>query len=143
MRVQSVDRWDLDRAVYEPGQGTGHYESFYQRANHPTRPLAFWIRYTLFAPKERPADAVGELWAVYFDGESKQHAVAKTELPIGECHFARDAFDVRVGEATLGPAGLRGQSGEVRWDLHYAVGGDPLLLFDPSLYRGGSRKRRP
>jgi hypothetical protein len=27
---------------YSPIQG--HYKSFFLRANHPTRPLAFWIR---------------------------------------------------------------------------------------------------
>jgi hypothetical protein len=32
----------------------GHYESFFQRANHPTRPLAFWIRYTIFSPTGHP-----------------------------------------------------------------------------------------
>ena len=36
------------------GQPQGHYESFFQRANHPTRPLAFWIRYTLFSPHAHP-----------------------------------------------------------------------------------------
>jgi hypothetical protein len=52
---------------YESG---GHYESFYLRANHPTRPLAFWLRYTIFsAQTEGPKE--GELWAVVFDGETK------------------------------------------------------------------------
>jgi hypothetical protein len=46
---------------YQPGQMTGHYESYFVRANHPTRPLAFWIRYTLFSPKQHPENALGEL----------------------------------------------------------------------------------
>ena len=142
MQVQSGGRWDLDRAVYQPGQRAGHYESFYQRANHPTRPLAFWIRYTVFAPIGRPEAAVGELWAVFFDGESNQHSVSKTELPIEECRFARDRFDVRVGEAILGPTALRGRSGEVQWDLTYTAGAAPLLLFEPSLYRGSFPKAK-
>jgi hypothetical protein len=25
---------------YHPGQKVGHYESFFQRANHPTQPIA-------------------------------------------------------------------------------------------------------
>src|SRR5688500_2735999 len=29
---------------YRPGEAAGHYESFFLRANHPARPLAFWIR---------------------------------------------------------------------------------------------------
>ena len=46
---------------------SGHYESYFQRANHPTEAKAFWIRYTIFVPKGRAGDAVGELWAVWFD----------------------------------------------------------------------------
>lgn len=49
---------------YQPGQRAGHYESFFQRANHPTRPLAFWIRYTIFSPAGQPEAALGELWAI-------------------------------------------------------------------------------
>jgi len=142
VRVQSVGRWDLDRAVYEPGQRAGRYESFYQRANHPTLPWAFWIRYTVFAPAGRPEAAVGELWAIFFDGESNRHSVARTEFPINECHFARDAFDVRVGEAVLGPTGLRGRSGEMQWDLTYTADAEPLLLLEPGLYRGGFPKAK-
>ena len=29
----------------------GHYESWFLRGNHPSRPLAFWIRYTIFHPR--------------------------------------------------------------------------------------------
>lgn len=142
VQVRSATRWDLDRAVYEPGQRTGHYESYYQRANHPSRPLAFWIRYTVFAPAGRPADAVGDLWAVFFDGESNRHTVAKTQFPIERCRFARDTFDVRVDEATLSPGRLQGRAGEVGWDLDYTVTAEPMLLFDDSLYEGGFPKAK-
>lgn len=142
MRVRSASRWDLDRAVYEPGRPAGHYESFYQRANHPTRPWAFWIRYTVLVPAGRPQDAVGELWAVFFDGESNQHTVSRTAVPVSDCHFAQDSFDVRVGSATLGPAGLRGTTGELGWDLEYSAGPAPLLLFDDRLYEGGFPKAK-
>ena len=40
-----------------PTTRDGHYESFFQRANHPSRPLAFWIRYTALIPRGAP-DAV-------------------------------------------------------------------------------------
>lgn len=50
------------------GGAEGHHESFFLRANHPSRPLAIWIRYRIFSPAGRPGDAVGELWAIYFDG---------------------------------------------------------------------------
>jgi hypothetical protein len=136
------DRWLLDRAVYEPGQVAGHYESFYQRANHPERPLAFWIRYTVFAPASHPTFAVGELWAVAFDGETGEHAVAKREFPIAECEFRRDAFGVRIGSSTLGPDALVGSAGELSWDLQYTGDEAPVLLLPEKLYAGGFPKAK-
>jgi hypothetical protein len=135
-------------AQFAPGARRGHYESFYQRANHPTEPLAFWLRYTVFSPARRPAAALGELWAIVFDGRPAGggaggggHAVAKVEVPIAGCAFARDRFDVRVGDgpaaATLGPRGLRGSAGEIGWDLAYAGTQPPLYLLPRVLYRGG------
>jgi hypothetical protein len=136
------DRWLLDRAVYEPGQPGGHYESFYQRANHPERPLAFWIRYTVFAPHGQPSMAVGELWAVAFDGETGRHAVAKREFPIADCEFARDRFDVRVGSATLAPGSLAGSAGEISGDLRYTGDEPPVLLLPERLYDAGLPKAK-
>jgi hypothetical protein len=130
------NRWLLDHAVCRSGRRAGHYESFYQRANHPDRPLAFWLRYTIFAPAGDPSAAVGELWAVAFDGETGQHAVAKEEFPLDRCRFATDRFDVRVGEAEVGPGRLSGAVGELRWDLRYDGDEPPLLLLPARMYRG-------
>jgi hypothetical protein len=132
--VTAGDRWALDRAVYEPGQRRGHYESFYQRANHPALPLAFWIRYTIFAPHGRPDEAVGELWATVFDGTTNEHAVHKAVFPLADCAFATDRFDVRVGDSTLGPGRLTGTAGDIGWELTYAGEGRPLLLFPKGRY---------
>ena len=134
------DRWLLNRALYEPGQQGGHYESFYQRANHPERPIGFWIRYTIFAPAGDPGAAIGELWAVAFDGETGRHTVAKEEFPIAACEFRRDAFGVRVGTAELGPDALRGAAGAIGWDLRYGGDAPPLLLLPAKMY-GGSFPR--
>jgi hypothetical protein len=131
------DRWLLNRTVYEPGQQAGHYESFYQRANHPDRPLAFWIRYTIFAPAHDPGAAIGELWAIAFDGESGEHAVAKQEIPFADCDFGRDEFAVRVGSAVLGPGELSGSIGGIGWELRYDGDEPPVLLLPPKLYAGG------
>src|SRR5262245_46407635 len=124
------------------GQRGGHYESFYQRANHPHRPLAFWLRYTVFSPAGHPEAAVGELWAVLFDGETGVHAVSKTQHPMGSCRFAADAFDVVVGPARLGPNALSGESGQIGWDLRYASDQAPLYLLPHRLYRGGFPKAK-
>jgi len=120
------------------GQVGGHYESFFQRANHPDRPLAFWIRYTLFSPRGKPADAIGELWAVFFDGETGRHAAAKQEFPIAGCEFDTTQFHVRIGESTLGPRRLEGGIGSgdrtFSWDLDFDGDSTPLLLLPPGLY---------
>lgn len=71
---------DWNACRYQPGQTAGHYESYFVRANHPRRALAFWIRYTIFAPHGRPADAVGQLWAIWFDGESGQLAAVRKSV---------------------------------------------------------------
>ena len=101
---------DFNCARYRPGQATGHYESYFQRANHPTDAKAFWIRYTIFNPAGRPQDAIGELWAVVFDGEAGRHIVAKTETPLRNCEFSNDRFAVRIGDSELGPEFLRGRA---------------------------------
>jgi hypothetical protein len=137
---------EINHTRYEPGQPAGHYESFFQRANHPERPLAFWIRYTLFSPDQHPERALGELWAIYFDGETQRHVALKKEVPIESCRFARDAFSVAVGDAVLGDGFLRGAiespAHSLSWDLSYEGGGRPLFLLPGGLYRRGFPKAK-
>jgi hypothetical protein len=124
-----------NHARYLPGKRSGHYESFFVRANHPSRPLAFWIRYTLFSPEGRPEAGLGELWAIVFDGEKGEHGAYKREVPIARAHFDRFAFDVRVDGAHLGPGALSGAiDQEVSWDLRFRAGETPLFLFPAQLY---------
>jgi hypothetical protein len=85
IRPRDRDVWN--RCRFDRGSAAGHYESFYQRANHPDRPLGFWIRYTIFSPKGRPDDAIGELWAVWFDGERDRVIAVKEEHAIDACEF--------------------------------------------------------
>lgn len=122
------------------GGAKGHYESYFQRANHPTRPLAFWIRYTAFAPRGRPDDAVGELWAIWFDGEARRIAAAKQVLPFARCSFAPRSLSAAIGDATLDAAGLRGSASSlgrtIGWALRYESPEPPLLLLPEGLYAG-------
>jgi hypothetical protein len=137
---------DFNHARYQPGTTGGFYESYFQRANHPTRPLAFWIRYTIFCPGGRPHDAIGELWAVWFDGERKVHTVAKSEFGAGRFVFARDAFSARIGEAVLEPGGLQGaaesRGHRIAWDLSFAGDAAPAFLLPPRLYARGFPKAK-
>lgn len=116
----------------------GHYESWFVRANHPQRRLAFWIRYTLFVPAHRPHDAEGELWAVFFDGESRRVTSAFEAVPVAACEFPVQGLGIRIREAFLEPDRLQGQvtrhGQQLAWDLRYSSPAPPLLLLDRPLY---------
>jgi hypothetical protein len=137
---------DFNHARFQPGTTGGFYESYFQRANHPTRPLAFWIRYTIFCPIGRPQDAIGELWAVYFDGERRHHTVAKSEFPAGRFVFGREGLSARIGDAVLEPGGLQGaaesRGHRIAWDLSFAGDSAPLFLLPPALYARGFPKAK-
>jgi hypothetical protein len=125
-------------ARYAPGSDAGHYESWFQRANDASGRRAFWIRYTIFAPRGRARDAVGELWAIAFDREARQIVAVKQVVPIARCSFARDRLDVAIGDARLDDTMLRGAAAAnghtVAWDLRYDGGQEPLLLLPDRLY---------
>lgn len=137
-QVSSRQRWNGARFVH--GSPRGAYESWFQRANHPTRPLAFWIRYTVFSPRGRPADAIGELWAVAFDGEKRRVVAVKEEHPVGRCSFAGRGLDVAVAGARLGASALEGRAARaghaIAWSLRFTSPSAPVLLLPESLYEG-------
>ena len=116
-------RTDWNSSRFKPEDPSGFYESYFQRANHPTRPLAFWIRYTSFSPKGRPDKACGELLAIYFDGETNRITAVKEMVPISQCSFSRTQLDARINGATLKDGALHGRavspSHVFQWLLRY------------------------
>src|SRR5262245_18051343 len=130
---------DENAARYRPGAPTGHYESYFVRANHAERPLAFWIRYTVFSPKGRPDAGRGELWAVVFHGEARQCVAVKSDVPIAECRFAGSVLpDVRIARAALSGTEAHGSvesaGHAIAWSLGLRGEPRPLLLLPPALY---------
>ena len=128
--------WNASR--FHADDSLGIYESYFQRANHPSRPLAFWIRYTVFSPRAHPEQARGELWAIYFDGEAGLISAAKQTVPIADCDFARTRLDVRIGRATLDDRALTGRAAApahaLEWTLAYDGDEPPLLLLPEPYY---------
>src|SRR5687767_14665891 len=124
---------------YRSGQKTGHYESFFQRANHPSRPLAFWIRYTIFSPKNAPQQALAQLWGIVFNGETNQHVAVKQEAPLGQATFETDRFYVDIAGARLEPGKLRGSATSgghtISWDLSFSGEDNPLFILPLGLYK--------
>ncbi len=135
-----------NNAVYLPGQKKGHYESYFLRANHPSKPLAFWIRYTIFSPQGNPEKAVGELWAVYFDGENNINTAVKKEVPFAQCCFSRSGLDVKVEEAILNTVKLIGAASagghQISWNLEYGGESRPLFLLPLSMYSASFPKAK-
>ena len=142
--TQMRTKWIGSRC--KPEDTNGFYESYFQRANHPTRPLAFWIRYTSFNPKGRPDKACGELWAIYFDGETNFITAVKETVPISQCSFSQKQLDVRINSATLTDGSLQGRAASsshvFQWSLQYTGHEPPLLLLPESLYEGGFPKAK-
>ena len=131
-------RAQANRTRYRPGQRSGHYESFFMRANHPSRPHAFWIRYTIFSPQRHPEQAIGELWAVWFDGESGHHVAVKKEVPFTRCAFSNAELLVTIDDARLQPGMLVGSatsgSNTIAWELSFRGNEQPLFLLPLKLY---------
>lgn len=129
---------DWDGARYEPGTEAGHYESWFVRATDPEGKRAFWIRYTIFSPRGRGQDAVGELWAVAYDRAAHRVVAAKQVTPVANCAFARDCLNVTIGDAQLSDRGLRGSATAnartIRWDLEMACDHPPIRLLPSRLY---------
>jgi hypothetical protein len=131
---------------YNPGNNKGHYESFFLRANHPSRPLAFWFRYTIFSPKNNTENALAELWAVWFDGEKKIHTSVKKEIPLKNAIFSNDRFNVEIGDALLNEKRLSGfvtnNDKSILWELDYSGDENPLLVLDKNLYQSSFPKAK-
>ncbi|MDD5168355.1 MAG: hypothetical protein PHN75_06020 [Syntrophales bacterium] len=139
-------RREANYSRYVPGRETGFYESYFLRANHPDRPLAFWIRYTLFSPRGRQKETVGELWGVWFDGETGRHAAVKKIVPITSCTFESSQFSVRIGDASLGPDSLQGRAASgghhMTWRMDYRGREEPLFLLPLPRYVGNFPKAK-
>ncbi len=134
----TISRDAANAARWGGGSG-GHYESWFVRANHPSRPLALWIRYTIFAPRNGRAE--GELWAIAFDGEQEVVTAGKREVSIDACRFGLDSLNVVIADAHLDDLKMVGSVGEgekhLAWDLRLEGGDEPILLLQPSAYASG------
>lgn len=135
-----------NRLRHRSGSASGHYESYFIRANHASRSLAFWIRYTLFSPAGQPQQAQGELWAIVFDGERGRHVAVKQAWPLTSCRFDAHALAIDVPTAQLGHGHAQGTcesaGHRIGWDLRFAHGQSPLLLLPARLYDGAFPKAK-
>ena len=156
----SVDRARANAPRLDVESKAGHYESWFIRGNHPSRPLAFWIRYTLFVPRgmngalgsaapRMRALAHGihpgpsgrphaELFAIWFDGVGHRQVAVRETLQLPDCEAASEGLRLRLGGSTLDDdlaiGSARTDSHSIGWDLTMTGGGSPVLLLGEARY---------
>lgn len=125
---------ECNRLRFDQNARLGHYESYFLRANHPTRPLAFWIRYTLFSPRNEADRAEGELWAIWFDGERGSIKRAYRAVPFALCRASTAPWSFDIAGSKLDDHTANGTAESIGWKLEYQGGEQPLLLFPKAFY---------
>jgi hypothetical protein len=125
---------DANRCRFDFAGGEGHYESYFLRANHPQRALAFWIRYTFFRPDKKPDDAVGEVWAIWFDGEAQRVAATKQVFPLTECSAGEGPMAIAIGASRLDRGSMSGNADTTAWRMEYTSPAPPLMLLPEPFY---------
>lgn len=122
-----------DNAVrWKRGDTGGHVESFFLKANHRESDRAFWLKFTLYIPVGGEG-AVGEVWAILFDGEAG-HLAAKATYPVSDVTLRSGGVGLRVGGCSLAPGETRGELAAAdgtmfRWDLRFDGARAPLRPF--------------
>jgi hypothetical protein len=88
--------------------------------------------------KAQPSKDVGQLWAIYFNGENGAITSVKEELPLDLCRFSPRRMSVQIGTAYLEEFCLRGRASSkgraIEWRLRYAGDQPPLLLLPRAHY---------
>ncbi len=135
----SYPRWDGRR---------GFYEVYFLKFNLLESREAFWLRYTLLAPRE--GQPYAEIWGFYFNPHApERNWGAKETVPLdsGQICWQRGRFPLQIGSAGQ-PVGLSllqlesatGQVGTeqsgLSWELHWRLSQSSLGLFPHAwLYR--------
>lgn len=128
--------------------GRGHVESYFIRANDPTRPRALWLKATIFAPLK--GEPVAETWLIAFDGERHRLFAEKRTHPWAQASFRGDTLGARISVADwlfeLSDSGhargsISGRDGDARFDLAFTPGtgavASPMSTFPSRLLREG------
>jgi len=124
---------------FKEKNSNGHYESYFLRANHPTKAQGFWFRYTIFSPKNPLTKRLGEIWAVFFDGENSNITAVKEEFPLNDCSFSTEEMKVKIGTSLLQSGELSGSAHSdkkhIHWQLTYQADKSALVFLPPNYYQ--------
>ncbi|MFO0559924.1 MAG: hypothetical protein U0269_18030 [Polyangiales bacterium] len=143
-----IEREPPDNALRFDGRA-GHVESYFFRANDPSRPRAFWLKQTILAPLDGPA--LAESWFIWFDAERGRTIAHRVSQPYSQAIFTgfgdpSKHLETRAITVELAPNGsARGEleppegrvSFDVRWSPLASPIAEPLSIFPCKLLRTG------
>jgi hypothetical protein len=99
----------------------GHYEVYYLTLTDPGTGVGVWIRYTLLAPSTVSSPPSCALWFLTMDPRPGSRGVtgrkATYSVELMRAHV--DPFELRISEAWVSDAGMRGAFEDVWWDLRW------------------------
>ena len=130
-----MDTRTLDNlTIWQPDNQRGHVESYFLKLNDPAQNRALWLKFTLYCPKGKPAETVGECWGIAFDSaDGSKTAAFKETYPVAGCKLARTAFDLdfngNILQEGVTKGKLKGPAGDLSWDLTFTPGAESFSLF--------------
>ncbi|MDW8362363.1 MAG: tocopherol cyclase family protein [Myxococcales bacterium] len=129
---QSAAR-DADNAVrWRPGQFRGHVESHFLKLVSPQADRALWVKHTIFVPQGRPAEALSEDWAVWFERGRAPIGVRRSR-PATKADFTRAPFAIQTEGQRLQDGAARGrltaEGHDIVWELVWTPRGAPFRPF--------------
>ena len=105
---------------------TGHVESWFWRANHPTQRKAVWIKATVLAPLD--GEATADVWCIVFNGGNV--IGRRATIALNKARFGGDplVIDVAAAHFSLDPQQgcLTGGLDELEWNLSFRPTSGPL-----------------
>lgn len=102
-----------------------YYESRYIRANHPSRPQAIWLRWTLLLPK--PGEAVADVWVMVFDPDGAGNRALKVPHRVTEADYLSDPWSARIADTIIDDVHAQGRVDGATWDLAITPGDEPVV----------------
>jgi len=148
--MNSIHESARDNAVmWVPGSAKGHVESFFMKFNDLGKGIAVWLKFTIYSPKGRPEDAVGEVWAIFFDAADPENLIGlKESYPIRTCTLSSSPVRIVMGDNVFEPPRTEGllrdaEGTTIAWDLFFTEGAPSLHHFPSErLYTTGLPKSK-
>lgn len=130
---------ELDNMVQWDGKRRPFYEVYYLKFFSPEAQRAFWLRYTLLAPRRDLGPPSASVWALSFNRLQPDRPIAAKETWTSEqALIDRDIFYFQVGESAIYNNGARGRAAsgghEIRWDLQFSPNEASERIYPTSFY---------